>query len=166
MPAKEIFFRPKDFFFTYKISKNTFSQTFYCSSSFFFFNFTAVQLLSNIFFLTDRIFSNSFQGFFKSIFFTPSFAILHLKGIGYKCYYSKLINQLVFNTGFNHYSIFRMPNGLDVRLRKVFFIFFSNFFKVTKFVNIVRKIRFPDPYRAKGFRHKNQKIIFKVGKQR
>jgi hypothetical protein len=168
MPASLCFFRPKNFFLSIKFFQNS---VFIYSSFFTFSNFLTFKHLFTFthYFFPSFFLLNSFFGLFKNAIFRfelPSYAVLHLKGIGYKCYHSKSSNNLIFNTGFNHYSTFSLPKGLDVRLRKSFFIIFSNFYSVKKFINIIRLIRFPDPYRAKGFRYKNQFIKFKVGKQR
>lgn len=171
MPNLLCFFRPKDFFFKINSSKFFDASLIIYSSSFVFSNFiTFTHLSSNSnYFFPTKSFANSLFGLFRTVtsrFLSPSYTVLHLKGIGYKCYYSTSANKLIFNTGFNHYSTFLMPSGLEVKLRKTFFILFSNFYSVKKFVNIIRLIRFPDPYRAKGFRYKNQFIKFKTGKQR
>lgn len=171
MPNLICFFRPKDFFLSIVRSKTFESSIFIYSNSFIFqnFSFFASIFAQNYYFCPTKLLTNSFFGLFYNAVFrlsTPSYTVLHLKGIGYKCYYSRTSNKLIFNTGFNHYSAFSVPKGLEVRLRKIFFVLFSNFYSVKKFVNIIRLIRFPDPYRAKGFRYKNQLIKFKVGKQR
>ncbi len=94
------------------------------------------------------------------------YTYLHLKGIGFKLYRSTLPPAIIVNAGYNHYTKFKLPKFSTVFVRKAYLIFCSNIIRHAYYVNYIRSIRFPDPYRAKGFRFKNQIIKFKIGKQR
>jgi large subunit ribosomal protein L6 len=107
---------------------------------------------------------NSF--FFKVLL--PQYVYIHLKGIGFKLYKSSTSNSLIVNSGYNHYTKFTPLFRPDVSflVRKSYVLIFSYAKSISNFSNIIRKIRFPDPYRGKGFRFKNQILKFKIGKQR
>ena len=94
------------------------------------------------------------------------YTYLHLKGIGFKLYPSKTTNSIVVNSGYNHYTKLNFPNVFSFLSRKVYLICYSKSFLHNYYINVIKNVRSPDPYRAKGFRFKNQLIKLKVGKQR
>lgn len=101
--------------------------------------------------------------FIKTKFF---YSYIHLKGIGFKLYKSHISNSLVINSGYNHYTKIFYPSFINLIVRKFYVLLYSNSHQHNYYVNTLRHIRYPDPYRAKGFRFKNQLIKLKIGKQR
>ncbi len=110
----------------------------------------------------------SFFTIFRLNFIKPKFfySYIHLQGIGFKVYRSINTNSLVVNSGYNHYTKITYPTLMNLIVRKFYVLMYSNSLKHNYYVNVLRNIRYPDPYRAKGFRFKNQIIKLKVGKQR
>lgn len=94
------------------------------------------------------------------------YSYLHLKGIGFRLYKSVASNSLIVNSGYNHYTRLSFPNGFKIVVRKAYALCYSSMYRHNYYVNVIRSVRFPDPYRAKGFRFRNQTIKLKVGKQR
>jgi len=107
---------------------------------------------------------NWFRNFFLPAKF--KYTYLHLKGIGFKIYSSKLSNSFIVSSGYNHYTKLTFPKLFSFLARKVYVICYSNSVLHSYYINVIKNIRFPDPYRAKGFRLRNQIIKLKVGKQR
>jgi hypothetical protein len=110
--------------------------------------------------------SSAFRILFKTVFNSLNFtySYIHLKGIGFKLYKSS--NSIVVSSGFNHYTKLTFPLCFKFVVRRAYLILYSSKTSHNYYVNLIRHIRFPDPYRAKGFRFKNQIIKLKVGKQR
>jgi hypothetical protein len=161
-------------------------QIFYFVNNRFFFNFSTFKTMRIVAFsnrfMGDLIYENynfftifnsfraikSFFTIFRLTFIKPKFfySYIHLKGIGFKLYRSINTNSLVINSGFNHYTKITYPTFINLIVRKFYVLLYSNSFKHNYYINVLRNIRYPDPYRAKGFRFKNQIIKLKVGKQR
>ena len=118
-------------------------------------------------YLDSQLFFKNINSFFFKLFL-PHYVYIHLKGIGFKLYKSTASNSLIVNSGYNHYTKFTSLSRPDVSfiVRKSYLLIFSYSKSISNFSNIIRKIRFPDPYRGKGFRFKNQILKFKIGKQR
>jgi hypothetical protein len=161
-------------------------QIFYFINNTFFFNFSTPQTIklssfSNRF-LSDLIYANynfftifnsfktlkSFFTIFRLNFIKPKFfySYIHLKGIGFKLYRSTNTNSLIVNSGYNHYTKITYPILINLIVRKFYVLIYSSAVKHNYYVNVLRNIRYPDPYRAKGFRFKSQIIKLKIGKQR
>lgn len=94
------------------------------------------------------------------------YSYIHLKGIGFKLYKSIKTNSLIINSGYNHYTKVTCPSFINIVVRKFYVLIYSNSSLHNYFVNVLRNVRYPDPYRAKGFRFKNQIVKLKIGKQR
>jgi len=95
------------------------------------------------------------------------FCVLHVKGIGFKVFYSFLRRALYFFLGYNHLTKFRVPELVEVKPLKTYILVFT--FRKDLFgksVYYIRHLRFPDPYRGKGIRYRYQIMRFKPGKQR
>ena len=95
------------------------------------------------------------------------FSILHVKGIGFKVFYSSVKHALYFTLGYNHITKFCLPVSVKVRSLKNYLIFYS-FDKGSLGSTIygIRHLRYPDPYLGKGIRFRFQLMRFKPGKQR
>lgn len=107
---------------------------------------------------------NQLRGTLNSEIF--KYTYLHLKGIGFKLYPSKMTNSVVINSGYNHYTKLKFPTSFSFLSRKVYLICYSKSFLHNYYINVIKNVRSLDPYRAKGFRLKNQLVKLKVGKQR
>lgn len=95
------------------------------------------------------------------------FAILHVKGIGFKVYHYKAINSLYFILGYNHVTKFSLPEGCLARVRKQYVLLYCSDKRTLASVSyLLQHLRFPDPYRGKGIRYRYQIMNFKPGKQR
>lgn len=94
------------------------------------------------------------------------FQILHVKGIGFKVYYYRVTHSLYFNLGYNHVCKYLLNLTISVKVRKQYLLLFVKLFSPMYFINEIRNLRFPDPYRGKGIRFRFQEIKFKPGKQR
>jgi ribosomal protein L6P/L9E len=94
------------------------------------------------------------------------FQILHVKGIGFKVYYYWKTKSLYFNLGYNHICKYCLEYIAEVKVRKQYLILFTKIISLIFYVNEIKNLRFPDPYRGKGIRFRFQEIKFKPGKQR
>ena len=94
------------------------------------------------------------------------FQILHVKGIGFKVYYYWNTKSLYFNLGYNHICKYCLENIAEVKVRKQYLLLFTKIISLIFYVNEIKNLRFPDPYRGKGIRFRFQEMKFKPGKQR
>lgn len=94
---------------------------------------------------------------------------LNLFGVGYKIF-SKLSNnnnQLNFKLGFSHLIYFKIPNSFSVNCQRFTKLFLFGNASITYLSQIVFKIKylkFPEPYKGKGFRFDTEQIILKKQK--
>jgi large subunit ribosomal protein L6 len=86
------------------------------------------------------------------------------EGIGYKFQLDKKI--LVLNVGFTHPVQFEIPDDLTIKLESTTKISISGIDKekVGFLAAKIRDTRPPEPYKGKGIRYENEKIIRKAGK--
>ena len=94
------------------------------------------------------------------------FQILHVKGIGFKVYYYRKTTSLYLNLGYNHICKYCLERIGSVKVRKQYLLLFTPLSSIMFFVNEIKNLRKPDPYRGKGIRFRFQEITFKPGKQR
>jgi ribosomal protein L6P/L9E len=94
------------------------------------------------------------------------FQILHVKGIGFKVYYYKKTTSLYFNLGYNHICKYCLAGFAAVKVRKQYLLIFTTIRSIMFYINEIKNLRFPDPYRGKGIRFRFQEMKFKPGKQR
>jgi len=94
------------------------------------------------------------------------FQILHVKGIGFKVYYYRKTTSLYLNLGYNHICKYCLESVGSVKVRKQYLLLFTPLSSIMFFVNEIKNLRKPDPYRGKGIRFRFQEIKFKPGKQR
>jgi large subunit ribosomal protein L6 len=84
---------------------------------------------------------------------------LNLKGIGFKAF---LLNKnLYLELGFSHYIQVKVPNNIDIKVKKQRIIV-SDF----EFAKFIQLIRVPDAYKAQGIQFKNVIYKTKQGKKR
>jgi large subunit ribosomal protein L6 len=95
--------------------------------------------------------------------------IIFLRGIGSKFFFDKFRNYLVLNAGFSHLKGLRIPKSLKAKLMNEKNTFLklsgSNVLALTQFVEEVKRLKQPDPYKGKGIHEKGVKKILKEGKK-
>jgi len=96
------------------------------------------------------------------------FAILNLKGIGYKAYYFIKDHSIYLSVGYNHMCRYILSSSSFSKVRKHHMVVYSLPLVISiKFASYeIQYIRFPDPYRGKGIVLENQSLSLKPGKQR
>ena len=104
--------------------------------------------------------ANSVQGVTKG--FTRD---LEIVGVGYKAEVKG--KTIVFNLGYSHPIQFPIPDGIQVALDAKagkLSVSGADRQKVGQTAAEIRKLRVPDPYKAKGIKYADEVIRRKVGK--
>lgn len=136
-----------------------------------FFNTTNSSYSSRFFFFVSekKYVGTFFSTVSESIFDISSgyFRYIELKGVGFRVLYSSMLNTLYFFLGYNHVTAFKVPLGVNIKVRKQYVLLFS-YDKVllSSTCYMIKSLRFPDPYRGKGVLYKDEILKFKPGKQR
>jgi large subunit ribosomal protein L6 len=89
---------------------------------------------------------------------------LEISGVGYK---SALQGRnVVLNLGFSHQITFPLPDGIDATIEKQTVINLKGADKelLGQVAANIRGKRLPEPYKGKGIKYKNERIIRKAGK--
>lgn len=93
-------------------------------------------------------------GFVKSLEFT---------GVGYKAAVSG--STLTLNLGYSHAIDYKLPKGVEAKVNKNVIEFHGADKELVGFVAAqVRSYREPEPYKGKGLKYTDEKIIRKAGK--
>lgn len=103
----------------------------------------------------------------KILGITQNFSkLLIAEGVGYKFQIDK--NILSLNMGFSHPIQFIIPNNITIKLESPTRLMISGIDKqeVGFFAAKIRNIKPPEPYKGKGIRYENEKILRKAGKTR
>ena len=89
---------------------------------------------------------------------------LEINGVGYKA--SKQGKKLNLNLGFSHPVVFDDPEGIEtvVNEERVIIVKGIDKEKVGQYAAEIRGMRGPEPYKGKGIKYKDERIIRKVGK--
>ena len=90
--------------------------------------------------------------------------VLEISGVGYK---SALQGRnVVLNLGFSHQITFPLPDGIDAAIEKQTVITLKGADKelLGQVAANIRGMRTPEPYKGKGIKYKNERIIRKAGK--
>lgn len=90
--------------------------------------------------------------------------VLEISGVGYK---SALQGRnIMLNLGFSHQVIYPLPEGIDATIDKQTVITLKGCDKelVGQVAANIRGMRLPEPYKGKGIKYKNERIIRKAGK--
>ena len=94
---------------------------------------------------------------------------LNLIGVGYKAFsYEQLNNQFYFKLGFSHLIYFNVSDSLKIHCQKSIklFLFGScSFNNLTQIASQIRAFKLPDPYKGKGIRYDQEKVILKKAKK-
>ena len=98
---------------------------------------------------------------------TEGFAkAMGMKGVGFKAVVKG--KDLVLTAGYSHDVILPIPNGITVEIASATEFTVKGVDKqaVGMFADKIRKVRKPEPYKAKGIFYKDEKIIRKEGKKK
>jgi ribosomal protein L6P/L9E len=94
---------------------------------------------------------------------------LKLVGLGFKLKRVFLENKqryLKISLGFSHNIFYKVPNNINVFVKKKFFFLqSSNFNVIMSFIRQIQSFRQLNPYKEKGILLYNQKLKLKSGKQ-
>ena len=107
----------------------------------------------------------------NSIQLVSRYAFIKLKliGIGYKIFLKeyKNIKILHLKAGYSHDIYFKIPLEFDIKLSNNNMLFIAGFSKnkVSEFATYIRSFKVPEPYKGKGIRYEDEKVILKVGKK-
>ena len=90
--------------------------------------------------------------------------ILEINGVGYKA--AKQGKKLNLNLGFSHPVVFEDPEGIEtiVTDERTITVKGIDKEKVGQYAAEIREMRGPEPYKGKGIKYKDERIIRKVGK--
>ncbi len=90
---------------------------------------------------------------------------LDMVGVGYR--FTLKGNKLAIAAGFSHPMEMEIPAGLTVEVPTNTQVIIKGFDKylVGEFAANVRKTRKPEPYKGKGIRYSDERVIRKVGKK-
>lgn len=90
--------------------------------------------------------------------------VLEISGVGYKAQLQG--KTLALNLGFSHPVNFQLPEGINAAVEKQTIITIKGIdkFLVGQVAANIRAIRIPEPYKGKGIKYSNEKIIRKEGK--
>jgi large subunit ribosomal protein L6 len=91
--------------------------------------------------------------------------VLEISGVGYRAETGG--RQLVLALGFSHRVEYPIPDGVEVAVEKNTRLTITGIDrqKVGQFTAQIRKIRVPDPYKAKGITYEGERIKRKAGKK-
>ncbi|MBI5406134.1 MAG: 50S ribosomal protein L6 [Nitrospirae bacterium] len=95
------------------------------------------------------------QGFVKT---------LEISGVGYKALIQG--KNIVLNLGFSHQITYPLPAGIDASIDKQTVITLKGIDKdlVGQVASKIRSLRVPEPYKGKGIKYKEERIVKKAGK--
>lgn len=89
---------------------------------------------------------------------------LEMQGVGYKSEVKK--DEIWLYVGFPKEKIVKIPQGVTVTIEKGTVITITGIDKeaLGRFAATVRRVRPPEPYKGKGIKYAEEKIVIKVGK--
>ncbi len=92
--------------------------------------------------------------------------VLELKGVGYRAQLQG--KELVMQLGYSHDVKFPIPEGIDINVEKQTIVTISGIDKqlVGETAANIRKWREPEPYKGKGIKYADERIIRKEGKKK
>ncbi|MFV9876160.1 MAG: 50S ribosomal protein L6 [Rickettsiales endosymbiont of Dermacentor nuttalli] len=91
---------------------------------------------------------------------------LEMNGVGYRCAVDE--SFLTLFLGFSHEIKYAIPSGIQIKSDKPTSITITGIDKqkVGQVAAEIRKLRPPEPYKAKGIKYDNERIRKKVGKKK
>lgn len=110
--------------------------------------------------LTRTLISNMVDGVTKGFE-----RVLEINGVGYKA--EAKGGTLVLNMGYSHPVNFELPKGVHATVEKMTTIRLSSIDKelVGQVAANIRSVRKPEPYKGKGIKYAEEKILRKEGKK-
>jgi large subunit ribosomal protein L6 len=88
---------------------------------------------------------------------------LEINGVGYRV--AKQGDKLNFSLGFSHEVIYNIPQGIDVAVEQnTLTVTGISKQKVGQVAAEIRALKKPEPYKGKGIKYENERIIRKAGK--
>lgn len=120
---------------------------------------------------SDDIKSRSYHGLIRTLVnnmligVTTGFEkILDITGVGYRAEMKG--NVLSMNLGYSHPISFELPTGVSVEVEKMTKVFVRGADKelVGQTAAKIRSFRQPEPYKGKGVRYSDERILRKAGK--
>ncbi|MDY0301831.1 MAG: 50S ribosomal protein L6 [Trichlorobacter sp.] len=89
---------------------------------------------------------------------------LEINGVGYRAEIKG--NELLLNLGFSHQVVYQLPAGISVDVEKMTKLSVKGIDKelVGHTAAKIRSFRSPEPYKGKGIKYADEKIIRKAGK--
>ncbi len=90
--------------------------------------------------------------------------VLEISGVGYKTALQG--RNIMLNLGFSHQVIYPLPDGIDATIDKQTVITLKGSDKelLGQVAANIRGMRLPEPYKGKGIKYKNERIVRKAGK--
>jgi large subunit ribosomal protein L6 len=90
--------------------------------------------------------------------------VLEINGVGYRAVVQG--RNLVLNLGFSHPINFELPEGIDASVEKqtIVTIKGTDKYLVGQVAAKIRALKKPEPYKGKGVKYREEKIIRKEGK--
>lgn len=109
--------------------------------------------------LTRTIIFNMIEGVTKGFEKT-----LEISGVGYKAMIQG--RNLMLSLGFSHQITYPLPEGINASVDKQTIIILKGIDKelIGQVASNIRGLRVPEPYKGKGIKYKDERIIKKVGK--
>ncbi len=109
--------------------------------------------------LTRTLVNNMIEGVTKGFEKT-----LEINGVGYKALIQG--KNIVLSLGFSHQITYPLPAGIDVSLDKQTVLTLKGIDKelVGQVASKIRGLRTPEPYKGKGIKYKEERIVKKAGK--
>lgn len=90
--------------------------------------------------------------------------VLEISGVGYKSMLQG--RNVILNLGYSHQITYPLPDGIDATIEKQTVISLKGADKelLGQVAANIREKRLPEPYKGKGVKYKNERIIRKAGK--
>lgn len=109
--------------------------------------------------LTRKLIANMVDGVSRG--FTRS---LEISGVGYRA--EVIGNTIQFNLGFSHPITFQLPQNIQAKVDRQTVVTIEGIDKqlLGEVAAAIRRLRPPDPYKAKGVKYAEEKIRRKAGK--
>lgn len=120
--------------------------------------------------INDQKLAKSNHGLMRSLIFNMVYGVnegffrkLEINGVGYKTRIEG--NNLILNVGFSHEVIYPIPEDIKVTTdQNIISISGISKQNVGQVASEIRSIRKPEPYKGKGIKYIDEKIIRKSGK--
>ena len=91
---------------------------------------------------------------------------LEMTGVGYRASYANRLLNL--SLGYSTDIIYEIPEAVEVTMEKPTVILLKSYDKqmLGQVAAAIRSLRPPEPYKGKGIKYENEKIVRKVGKKK